>query len=92
MATLIKTTGEKILVSPQNGTDFSAEEIHDLIDGFFEVIQCKDGSMILVDDEGKLKEKEYNFEATVNARLHCVYPFNDFIVGDVLVCGPGEVL
>lgn len=79
-------------VSPLNGTDFSVEEIHNLINGFFELVHCKDGILMLVDEEGKLKELEYNFEATLYAKEHCVYPFNDFIVGDVLICRNDEVL
>lgn len=50
-----------------------------------EIIVLMDGSFILIDEEGKLKNLEVNAEATKIAHENnCIYP-SDCIVGDVLL-------
>jgi len=50
-----------------------------------EIIVLMDGSFILIDEEGKLKNLEINVEATKIAHENnCIYP-SDCIVGDVLL-------
>lgn len=38
MATLIKADGTKKEIQPQNGTDFSLEELQKYVDGYIQVI------------------------------------------------------
>ena len=89
MAQIIKTTGEVVEVSPENGTDFQLEELWDIVGGYIEIVNLQDGRLLCLDDEGKLKGKDRNHKATdiYHAALHC----NDFIVGDVLVCRDDEI-
>ena len=50
-----------------------------------EIIVLMDGSFILIDEEGKLKNLDVNQEATKIAHENnCIYP-SDYIVGDVLL-------
>ena len=38
MATLIKTNGKKIQIEPDNGTDFSLEELQKCVKGYIQII------------------------------------------------------
>ena len=50
-----------------------------------EIVVLMDGSFILIDEEGKLKNLPINVVATdIAYENNCLYP-SDYIVGDVLV-------
>ena len=59
------------------------EEAQEFVGGWIERVQLKNGDVMLIDEEGKLKEKDINQEAT----HHWVesYGMNDVIVGDVIL-------
>jgi hypothetical protein len=83
--TLITTEGE---IKKINVNSFS--HIKDFISSDFYVspIECltmSDGRLILLDEEGKLKNLEYNEEATRRAKEdNLIYP-SDFIVGNIVI-------
>jgi len=82
-ACIIKTDGTITETKPKNGTDFSLEELRAAIGGgYIEVVRTVDDSRIMVlDEEGKLKNMPVNPKATA------LYPnLADVIVGDVVVC------
>ena len=90
MAQIIKTTGEVIEVAPKNGTDFSLEELKTIVDGWIEIVNLRDGRLLCLDEEGKLKGKERNHVATDIYRQ--AFPqCKDFIVGDVLLCDEDQI-
>ena len=91
MAQIIKTTGEVIEVAPKNGTDFSLEELKTIVDGWIEIVNLRDGRLLCLDEEGKLKGKERNHVAT--DIYHQALPLcrKDFIVGDVLLCNEDQI-
>ena len=90
MAQIIKTTGEVIKIAPNNGTDFSLEELKTIVDGWIEIVNLRDGRLLCLDEEGKLKGKERNHVAT--DIYHQAFPqCKDFIVGDVLVCNEDQI-
>lgn len=91
MAQIIKTTGEVIEVAPKNGTDFSLEELKTIVDGWIEIVNLRDGRLLCLDEEGKLKGKERNHAAT--GIYHQALPLccKDFIVGDVLLCDEDQI-
>jgi hypothetical protein len=89
MAYIIKTAGEVIETKPNNGTDFSLEELNEVVGGYIEVISLHDGRLIVCDEEGKLKGKDMNHKATEFFRLTLLT--TDFLVGDVLVCNEEEI-
>jgi hypothetical protein len=85
MAEWIKVNGDITTVEPKNGTDFKLDELQKYVDGRIEIVPTKDGRIIVLDEEGKLKDKDANIKATDLFGRH------DYIVGDVLVCDDGEV-
>ena len=90
MAQIIKTTGEVIEVTPKNGTDFSLEELQSIVGGWIEIVNLRDGRLLCLDEEGKLKGKERNHVATDIYRQ--AFPqCKDFIVGDVLLCNEDQI-
>jgi hypothetical protein len=90
MAQIIKTTGEVIEVAPKNGTDFSLEELQTIVGGWIEIVNLRDGRLLCLDEEGKLKGKERNFKATEIYRKGRGTT-KDFIVGDVLICDNDQI-
>lgn len=90
MAKIIKTTGEVIEVAPKNGTDFSLEELQTIVGGWIEIVNLRDGRLLCLYEEGKLKGKERNHVATDIYRQ--AFPqCKDFIVGDVLICNEDQI-
>ena len=88
MATLIKSSGEEISVTPINKKDFGLDELQKLVGGFIEMVRTKDGKTMIINEEGKINDLPINYKAT------SIYPNNefDFIVGDVLICSENEIL
>jgi predicted metallopeptidase len=92
MAILYTTDGRSRAVAPKNGTDFQLHELYELLGvRMIEVIgsrllraSAKD-SILVIDEEGKLKGSPTNAAAT---RL---ITFDDVIVGNALLCKRSEV-
>ena len=51
MAQIIKTTGEVIKIAPNNGTDFSLEELQTIVDGWIEIVNLRDGRLLCNEDQ-----------------------------------------
>jgi hypothetical protein len=94
MALLLKADGRIEIVLPQGG-EFTLTELQDFVGGYIEMLKIHgsvdgfDGEfeMMFCNEEGKLKGLPINLIATV---LY-VYGSRDPVVGDVLLCKPGEV-
>jgi hypothetical protein len=63
MATLYRANGIKEEIRPA-GSSFTLAELQTLVGGYIEIVHAKDGTMIVVDEEGKLKNKSINLLAT----------------------------
>lgn len=65
-AQLIKPNGEITEITPVNGTDFSLDECYALLEcEMVEVVGLSDGRVMILDEEGKLKDEfEINDKAT----------------------------
>lgn len=83
MALLITPDGRMRTVSPQNGTAFTAAEIQALVEGWLECVHLRDGRLMWVNEEGKLRRLPQNPLATMLARS-VLYP-GDVIVGPAVV-------
>lgn len=83
MATLITPTGNITTVTPTNGVSFSANEIHELVDGSLECVRLRDGRLMWVDEEGKVKGKPANLVATMLALD--ILQRGDVIVGNAVI-------
>ena len=84
MATIIRTNGKKEDVRPKNGTDFTIEELREIVGGYIEIVRLPDNRIMVVNEEGKLYNLPKNVQAT-----H-IYGY-EVIVGDVLVCDASQV-
>lgn len=86
MATIYRTDGTSEEVEPKNGTDFTLDELQAVVDGYIEIVPSRDGRIIVLNEEGKLRELPVNLAASV------LYGNRyDFIVGDVLVCNDDQI-
>lgn len=91
MATLVKENGDKVEISPANGKMFELEEVQKLVGGYIEIIRLGKGDLMIIDEEGKLKDKQINSVATMVAyKRHAIHPC-DCIVGDVVICKNCEI-
>ena len=94
MATLIKPQtpyqSSKIDINPNNGTDFTLEELYKHLEcNMIEVVYFNDNTIMIVDEEGKLQDKMINTDATYIFRKK--RKDNDFIVGNAIVCNVSEL-
>lgn len=83
-AELIKTDGSRSPLVPKNGTDFELDELYSAIGcDMIEIVRTSGGRIMVVDEEGLLKELPENPTASfLHGRL---------IVGDVVLCDEGMV-
>ena len=86
---IYKANGEVIETSPKNGTDYTLEELKEIVGGYIEIIYLTENKIMVINDEGKLINLPHNENATTLYRI-CLNT-NDFIVGDVLVCHTNRI-
>ena len=83
-AKIIYTDKEAEDYTPKNGKTFALTEMQEIIGGYVEPIRLNDGRMIIVDEDGKSKDKAVNIPATnILRRDHFTA---DYIVGTAIVC------
>jgi hypothetical protein len=87
MTTLIESNGTETVVLPANGETFTLEELQNLVGGYIELTYTTDSRMMIVNEEGKLKQSPVNLRAT----LRHAYGAVDTIVGDAVVLEKGEM-
>lgn len=90
----IKITPEgKIVpdIEPQNGTDFSLEELYQHVGcSCVQMITLYDDRIMWIDEEGKMKDKPINTMAT-GMFYASGGVVGDYIVGTVFVCDNSQV-
>ena len=83
-AKIIYTDKEAEDYTPKNGKTFALTEMQEIIGGYVEPIRLNDGRIIIVDEDGKSKDKAVNIPATnILRRDHFT---TDYIVGTAIVC------
>ena len=83
-AKIIYTDKEAEDYTPKNGKTFALTEMQEIIGGYVEPIRLKDGRIIVIDEDGKSKDKAVNIPATnILRRDHFT---TDYIVGTAIVC------
>ena len=83
-AKIIYTDKEAEDYTPKNGKTFEFDELKGIVGGHFEIVWLNDGRMIIVDEDGKSKDKAVNIPATnILRRDHYT---TDYIVGTAIVC------
>lgn len=88
MARIYYANGESKVVEPKNGNDFQLEELQAIVGGYIECLNLNDGRLLVCNEEGKLEGLPLNDAATDIVRAN---GYNDWIVGDVLICKSEEV-
>lgn len=89
MATIIKTDGTMVHTSPQNGTDFTLEELNNIVNGCIEIVRLTHVHYMVVNESGKLLALPHNRLASVFFSI-CT-DGEDSIAGDVLICRTDEI-
>lgn len=89
-AKIYKADGSIIDIKPNNGTDFSLEELQEIVGGYIEIVGLMDNEIMVINEEGKLIDLPFNENAT--QLYQEVDGFYDYIAGDVLVCDSSMVL
>ena len=83
-AKIIYTDKEAEDYTPKNGKTFELDELQGIVGGWIEIIRLKDGCIIVIDEDGKSKDKAVNIPATnILRRDHYT---TDYIVGTAIVC------
>ena len=83
-AKIIYTDKEDEYYTPKNGNTFELDELQGIVGGWIEIVRLKDGRIIVIDEEGKSKDKAVNIPATnILRRDHYT---TDYIVGTAIVC------
>lgn len=75
---VLRTDGTFKYYQPKNKKSLTAEEIQEVIHGFFELVTTPQGNFLVVDEDGLLKKLPVNALATDIAGQQ--------IVGDALYC------
>jgi hypothetical protein len=85
-AYILATSGEFTVISPANGTDFSLLECQNAVGGRIEIVDLRDGRIMIINEEGKFM-CQLNINATLIALDRCALFPGDYICGDVIICG-----
>ena len=78
-------------VHPNDPPYFSLQEMQEAVGGYIQFVYLKDGEILVIDDEGKMKGKDPNWQATILAHANQAISPNDLIVGDALYCDAGKI-
>ena len=79
---LVKTTGVFIPIEPHNGQYYTLLELQAYVGGNIETVYFKNGKILIIYEEGKLKGKLPNRIAT---SWLIVEGYVDFVAGDALL-------
>lgn len=80
----IGVKGEVRIIRPDNKTDYSLAELHRWVGGNVETVSLGDGWLMIVREDGKLRNMPMNVTATRLFREKVPHNY-DFIVGDAMV-------
>ncbi|MDR1950708.1 MAG: DUF3846 domain-containing protein [Bacteroidales bacterium] len=89
MATIYYTTGATSEVAPKNSKNFSLEEMQSIVGGLIELVYLDNGKIMVINEEGKLIDLPINVDAT--EMVFGDMPWDDVIIGDVLVCNNKQI-
>ena len=85
MTTTINPNGTKIHTFTNKAPDLKT--MQKLVGGYIQIVTPQDASMeIVMDEEGKLKEKPANIKATELWLGDNEKDWHDILVGDIVVC------
>lgn len=79
---LAKCTGTFQAIKPMNGEYYTLVEMQYYVGGYIETVPCGEGKLLVVDEEGKLKNKLPNHIATGWMQTA---GYHDWVAGDVML-------
>lgn len=91
MAKIFNTDGTTRDIEPKNGTDFQLDEMKEIVGGYIELVDLRDGRLLVINEEGKLYKLDVNLAATTMAHAARAIAYCDCIVGNVLLCNSDQV-
>lgn len=84
MAQLIFAKSDEVReIVPQDGIKLTLQQMQEAVGGYIQIIRLKSGKFLLVDEEGLLKGKPVNIQASLLCGLR--------IVGDALLTNENEI-
>jgi hypothetical protein len=88
MATIIRADGtiENMTTKKKNP---SLAELQTAVGGYIEIVTLPNNKLLVVDEEGKLKNRPINSKAT--AVMTRAFGHVDVIVGDAVLCDASEI-
>lgn len=90
MATIYHPADAPIDTTPENGKQFTLEEMQGIVGGYIQIINLGNGNVMVINEDGKLLNLPKNAHATIIAHQHkAIFPL-DYIVGTALVCRESE--
>lgn len=91
MAKIFNTDGTTRDIEPKNGTDFQLDEMKEIVGGHIELVDLRDGRLLVINEEGKLYKLDVNLAATTMAHAARAIADWDCIVGNVLLCNSDQI-
>ena len=88
MATLYKTNGDKVYITPKNKKKFTLRELQNYVGGFVAQFKAGEGHVLVVNEDGRLLDLQHNRRASELAKQFGYVP----IVGDAVYCTEEEAL
>lgn len=89
MALLLNIDGSQETVAAKQSPHFTLQELQALVGGLIEVVYLPDGTLLIINEEGKLEGLAYNEQATLRA-LGCLWP-GDYIAGVAVIVSMQEM-
>jgi hypothetical protein len=83
MSKLYKTDGTIEDFNPANGKEFTLDEMQKAVGGYIELVYLPNNEVLVVDEEGMIKEKLFNKKISEMIMKP--------IVGDVVLCQRSEI-
>ena len=71
--------------------DFQLDEMKEIVGGYIELVDLRDGRLLVINEEGKLYKLEVNLAATTMAHAARAIADWDVIVGNVLLCNSDQI-
>lgn len=85
---VLKTDGTRYNVVPKNKKDFKLEELQEIVEGYIEIVPLNGKRCMVVNEEGLILGKEYNYQAS---KMAADAGLKTIIVGDVLICDTNKI-
>ena len=83
MSKLYKTNGTVVDFNPKQGEQFTLEELQTAVGGYIELVYLPNNEVLVVDEEGMIKEKLFNKKISEMIMTP--------IVGNVLLCNKSQI-